>query len=163
IAMAPSHLLLSLGLIDGRNIWKNDYRKSLTLINRAIQGIGSERLLIAPSCSLLHCPNDLELETKIDSQLKGWMAFAKQKLHELNDLKQIIEGETHLLEANTQAIQTRKSSLKVNNAEVRQRLQHYEQLALDRTHPRSEEHTSELQLRENLVCRLLLEKKKKRK
>src|SRR5690606_41750922 len=28
---------------------------------------------------------------------------------------------------------------------------------------RSEEHTSELQSRENLVCRLLLEKKKKRK
>src|SRR5690606_41269609 len=28
--------------------------------------------------------------------------------------------------------------------------------------PRSEEHTSELQSRENLVCRLLLEKKKKR-
>src|SRR5690606_42137494 len=27
-------------------------------------------------------------------------------------------------------------------------------------HDRSEEHTSELQLRENLVCRLLLEKKK---
>lgn len=135
IAMAPSHLLLSLGLIDGRNIWKNDYRKSLTLINRAIQGIGSERLLIAPSCSLLHCPNDLELETKIDSQLKGWMAFAKQKLQELNDLKQIIEGETHLLEANTQAIQNRKSSLKVNNSEVRQRLQHFEQLEPNRTHP----------------------------
>src|SRR2546427_7565706 len=30
-------------------------------------------------------------------------------------------------------------------------------------HPRSEEHTSELQSQSNLVCRLLLEKKKKNK
>src|SRR6266567_5370064 len=30
-------------------------------------------------------------------------------------------------------------------------------------HPRSEEHTSELQSQSNLVCRLLLEKKKKKK
>src|SRR5436309_15031701 len=35
-------------------------------------------------------------------------------------------------------------------------------LRIRRPEQRSEEHTSELQSRENLVCRLLLEKKKKR-
>src|SRR5690606_40221403 len=34
-------------------------------------------------------------------------------------------------------------------------------IGMENIDPRSEEHTSELQSRENLVCRLLLEKKKK--
>src|SRR3712207_7276599 len=36
-------------------------------------------------------------------------------------------------------------------------------VTLERARPRSEEHTSELQSRQYLVCRLLLEKKKKSK
>ena len=54
---------LSLGVVDGRNIWKNDFQVSLKLIDKAVQKIGKDRIIIAPSCSLLHSPYDLDNET----------------------------------------------------------------------------------------------------
>src|SRR5699024_2290078 len=53
---------LSLGLIDGRNIWKADLEEAKQVIKRAEQELGPDRLMIAPSCSLLHCPVDLGQE-----------------------------------------------------------------------------------------------------
>jgi 5-methyltetrahydropteroyltriglutamate--homocysteine methyltransferase len=50
---------LSLGVVDGRNIWKNDFKKSVTLIQKAIDALGTDRIFIAPSCSLIHSPCDL--------------------------------------------------------------------------------------------------------
>ncbi|MBV8251583.1 MAG: 5-methyltetrahydropteroyltriglutamate--homocysteine S-methyltransferase [Chitinophaga sp.] len=85
-------LRLSLGVVDGRNIWKNDYDQSLALIHKAQEAIGSERLLIAPSCSLLHVPCDLDLETdekNLPTAIKSWMAFAKQKLDEVKTLAEL--------------------------------------------------------------------------
>jgi len=82
LSMVPEHLSLSLGVVDGRNIWKNDFTESLGIIEKAITKLGSERLLIAPSCSLLHCPFDLDNETNEDilpGEIKRWMAFARQK------------------------------------------------------------------------------------
>src|SRR5437660_9768131 len=49
------------------------------------------------------------------------------------------------------------------SAQIRQLEQEYGEKLLDRAGKRSEEHTSELQSRGHLVCRLLLEKKKTRK
>jgi 5-methyltetrahydropteroyltriglutamate--homocysteine methyltransferase len=48
--------ILSLGVVDGRNIWKNDFQKSLSLITKAVEKLGMERVWVAPSCSLLHSP-----------------------------------------------------------------------------------------------------------
>jgi len=59
--------------------------------------LGSERVMIAPSSSLLHVPVDLELEDKLDPQIKNWMAFSKQKLYEINDLYEIIENKNESL------------------------------------------------------------------
>lgn len=78
----PNTLSLSLGIVDGRNIWKNDFQHSLQFIKKAVQKIGSERIFIAPSCSLLHAPFDLDSEKNegvLSSEIKQWMAFAKQK------------------------------------------------------------------------------------
>src|SRR5699024_8992646 len=87
---------LSLGVVDGRNIWKNDYEKSLSLIERAKSKLGAERLFLAPSCSLLHTPCDLSLETDektLPQDIKNWMAFAKQKLEEVVVLRRLaIDG-----------------------------------------------------------------------
>ena len=122
LSVIPDKLQLSLGVVDGRNVWKNDYEKSLSLINRAIEKLGTDRVIIAPSCSLLHSPIDLELETEIDSEIKNWMAFAKQKLNEVNELKQITEGNIDLLEANKKAIESRRSSKKVHKQIVKDRI-----------------------------------------
>ncbi len=89
-----STMSLSLGLVDGRNIWKNNLEESLQLINRAKATLGDERIILAPSCSLLHVPYDLENEK--DEQglpviVKERMAFAKQKIRELITLRELAE------------------------------------------------------------------------
>ena len=122
LPVIPEKLSLSLGIIDGRNIWKNDYAQSLQLIQTAIDAIGTERVMIAPAGSLLHTPFDLDLETALDAGLKNWMAFAKQKLNELGELKQIVSGNTQLLYNNQQAISSRKTSGRIHKQEVKQRV-----------------------------------------
>jgi 5-methyltetrahydropteroyltriglutamate--homocysteine methyltransferase len=122
LALVPPHLQLSLGVVDGRNVWKNDYETSLTLIAKTIEKIGSDRVIIAPSCSLLHSPIDLEGETAIDPEIKNWMAFARQKLTEISELKQIIGGNSALLEANKEAIEGRRASKTVHKQAVKKRV-----------------------------------------
>jgi 5-methyltetrahydropteroyltriglutamate--homocysteine methyltransferase len=122
LSLIPEGLQLSLGLIDGRNVWKNDYQKSLNLISKAVEKLGADRVMIAPSCSLLHSPIDLDLETAIDPEIRNWMAFAKQKLNEVNDLKQIAEGNNELLQANIQAVESRRTSQKVHKQAVKDRV-----------------------------------------
>ncbi|WP_276090499.1 5-methyltetrahydropteroyltriglutamate--homocysteine S-methyltransferase [Pedobacter sp. JY14-1] len=122
LALVPEGLQLSLGVVDGRNVWKNDYEKSLALIKKATQKLGADRVIIAPSCSLLHSPIDLDQETAIDPEIRNWMAFARQKLNEVAELKQITEGHTELLEANRAAIERRRNSGKVHKPAVRDRV-----------------------------------------
>src|SRR5438067_5366757 len=78
--------VLSLGVIDGRNIWKADLAAALRQLEDALERAGAAQLWVAPSCSLLHVPIDLELERRLDSELKAWLAFAKQKLVEVATL-----------------------------------------------------------------------------
>jgi 5-methyltetrahydropteroyltriglutamate--homocysteine methyltransferase len=122
LALIPDQLILSLGVVDGRNVWKNDYQKSLGHIYKAVQKLGAGRILIAPSCSLLHSPIDLDLETSLDPAIKNWMAFAKQKLNEVSELKQIVEGNPVLLQTNQQAIDSRRTSKKVHKQVVKDRV-----------------------------------------
>jgi 5-methyltetrahydropteroyltriglutamate--homocysteine methyltransferase len=117
----PEDIILSLGIVDGRNIWKNDYLKSFDLIVKAMKKIGEERIMIAPSCSLLHVPLDLGLETGLDLRLKMWMAFAKQKLKEVNDLYAIVKGNTELLYKNQKVMQTRSQSALIHDKLVKER------------------------------------------
>ncbi|MCJ8211477.1 5-methyltetrahydropteroyltriglutamate--homocysteine S-methyltransferase [Mucilaginibacter sp. RS28] len=122
LALFPTNLTLSLGVVDGRNVWKNDYEKSLALVNKAAGKLGNNRVIIAPSCSLLHSPLDLDGETAIDPEIKNWMAFAKQKLNEVAELKQIVEGNNKLLAINKAAIESRRNSTKVHKQEVKHRV-----------------------------------------
>ncbi len=122
LALIPAKLQLSLGVVDGRNVWKNDYEKSLSLINKALEKLGTDRIIVAPSCSLLHSPIDLDLETALDPEIKNWMAFAKQKLNEVSELKQVAEGKASLLEANKEAMAERRSSKKVHKQAVKDRV-----------------------------------------
>lgn len=96
LEIIPSTLSLSLGVVDGRNIWKNDFNGSLALIQRAVDKIGSNRVWIGPSCSLLHSPCDLALEDNekaLPASIKRWMAFAAQKVEEIATLKKLAESD----------------------------------------------------------------------
>ncbi|WDF79964.1 5-methyltetrahydropteroyltriglutamate--homocysteine S-methyltransferase [Mucilaginibacter sp. KACC 22773] len=122
LTVLPDSLSLSLGVVDGRNIWKNDYVRSLTHIKKAIAVLGTDRVMIAPSCSLLHTPFDLELETAIIPEIKNWMAFAKQKLNEINELAQIIGGNNELLQENLRALTSRSLSKLIHKQDIKQRV-----------------------------------------
>jgi 5-methyltetrahydropteroyltriglutamate--homocysteine methyltransferase len=131
---------LSLGLVDGRNIWKNDFQQSLAQINYAVKKIGRQRLWIAPSCSLLHSPCDLELETKLNPEIKRWLAFAKQKLDEVVTLKGLAEVEQspeaqEKLKDNITCNESRKTSSLIHNYVVKERVQAISQADARRKSP----------------------------
>jgi 5-methyltetrahydropteroyltriglutamate--homocysteine methyltransferase len=83
LAALPPGRVLSLGIVDGRNIWRSDLAKLLDRLEPVAAALGGERIQVASSCSLLHVPVDLERETTIDADLKSWLAFATQKLEEV--------------------------------------------------------------------------------
>lgn len=122
LSMLPSHKVLSLGVINGRNIWKTDLVSVLDWLEPIAERLG-ERLWIAPSCSLLHVPVDLESEQKLDAELKSWLAFALQKLDELRLLGAALrhgrDAVKDALSANRAALQARRHSPRVNNPAVR--------------------------------------------
>lgn len=122
----PKDKLLSLGLIDGRNIWKNDYAKSLALISKASEFVDSHNLAIASSCSLLHSPCDLDSETDEQTlpwDIKKWFSFAKQKLQEINDLYLIItEKNLTLSSRNEDVILSRKNSTLIHKENIKRKV-----------------------------------------
>ncbi|QCR23934.1 5-methyltetrahydropteroyltriglutamate--homocysteine S-methyltransferase [Pontibacter sp. SGAir0037] len=120
--LLPKQTILSLGVIDGRNIWKNGYSTSVAYIQQAVKQLGEDRVMIAPSCSLLHVPFDLELETTLQPALKNWLAFAKQKLQEIQELYTIWQGNNSLLEANQAMIQSRSTSTLIHKEAVKKRV-----------------------------------------
>ncbi|KAF2512606.1 5-methyltetrahydropteroyltriglutamate--homocysteine S-methyltransferase [Flavobacterium foetidum] len=125
-----SNAKLSLGVVDGRNIWKNDFKKSLELIKKATDALGENRILIAPSCSLIHSPCDLDLETNdqtLTPEIKQWLAFAKQKINEIVLLKQFASNEVAVEDSadykeNVLANENRKTSKLIHNNEVKARV-----------------------------------------
>jgi len=121
----PESMCLSLGLIDGRNIWKADLSAAIDVAERAVNTIGRDRLMIGPSCSLLHVPVDLDEETKLDDELKDWLAFAKQKLDELATIRTAIndgrDAVKPALEANAKSMQSRQKSPRIHNDDVKKR------------------------------------------
>ena len=118
LAKWPKGRVLSAGVIDGRNVWHADLAKARALLDRAAKTVGTNQLWVAPSCSLLHAPIDLDLETKLDPELKGWLAFAKQKLQEVVALA---KGDRAAIEASTRAAQSRATSKRIHNAAVQRR------------------------------------------
>jgi 5-methyltetrahydropteroyltriglutamate--homocysteine methyltransferase len=122
IAALPADKVVSLGVVNGRNIWKADLSAVLDWLEPIAKTLG-DRLWVAPSCSLLHVPVDLDSEQKLDAEIKSWLAFAKQKLAEVNVLARAInEGREAVgaeLAANAAAIASRRASPRVHNPAVK--------------------------------------------
>ena len=118
----PADRVLSVGAINGRNIWKTDLNATLDWLEPLAKQLG-DRLWIAPSCSLLHVPVDLASEEKLDAEIRSWLAFALQKLDELKVLATALnEGRDKVadaLAANAAAIDSRRRSPRVNNPAVK--------------------------------------------
>ena len=122
--------ILSLGLVDGRNVWKNDFENSLSLIKKAAKQLGEDRLWVATSCSLLHSPLDLNLEDKnnnLSKEVQQWLAFAKQKVQEVTTLKALVTqtnqaGVRKAFRQNVEANQSRQTSTLIHNQKVKERV-----------------------------------------
>jgi 5-methyltetrahydropteroyltriglutamate--homocysteine methyltransferase len=121
----PKNRVLSLGVVDGRNVWRSDLAVILNDLQAVHAALGAY-LWISASCSLLHSPVDLSLETRLDPELRSWLAFATQKLDELAVLKLALnEGAgsvRHELAAVSEALARRKHSMRTYRSEVRARV-----------------------------------------
>lgn len=115
---------LSVGIVDGRNIWKTDFSKASTFVNKAIEKLGKDRVIVSTSSSLLHTPVDLNNEKKLDATIKDWFSFATQKLDEVVTIAKNVSGEdvADLLAANAASIKSRKESSITTNPKVQERL-----------------------------------------
>jgi 5-methyltetrahydropteroyltriglutamate--homocysteine methyltransferase len=125
LAGLPADKLLSIGIVDGRNVWKNDFTRSLELLGRASAKLGSGRLLLAPSCSLLHSPISGRRESALDPELRLWLSFAEEKLAEVAALRGLLTGaaDAGLLAANRAAHEARRRSPRIHAPAVKARLQ----------------------------------------
>lgn len=126
--------VLSIGVVDGRNIWKTDFAGALGFINKAKAKLG-DRVIVAPSCSLLHTPVDLKHEVKMDAEIKQWLAYSQQKLEELQTLAAAINAPDSVkaqLADNKKAIDARKTSKRIHNEAVKKRLAAVDEKMLNR-------------------------------
>ena len=131
VRLLPKDASLSLGVVDGRNIWKNDLSRSLDIINKVKSIIGEERLVVATSCSLLHSPIDLENEKNeksLPAEVKRWLAFARQKISEVIILADLAGRSPSYvskaaLQSNVADIEDRRTSALTNNEEVKRRVE----------------------------------------
>ena len=117
-ALKPNQIL-SVGCVEGRNIWLTDFSVASSLLNDAVSQLGPERVLVAPSCSLLHVPHDLHNENKLSPRIKSWLRFAEEKLAEIVALA---EGDRLAHEANASALADRAAAETTTNPQVRARL-----------------------------------------
>ncbi len=144
----PSDLRVSLGLVDGRNVWRTDLKKALNLVRFALDSLGPDRVDIAPSCSLLHSPFDLSAETNLDAEVWGWMAFAIQKLEEVATLSRVISGEgdyQQKLAENARSLESRRTSKRIDQADVKGRIAAIDDSMLRRKSAYPERHRKQVE------------------
>ena len=120
-----SKQVLSVGVVDGRNIWKTNLKKAIELVETAIQKLGKDRVIVATSSSLLHTPHTLDSEKKLDAEVRDWFSFAVEKAHEVAVIaKAVTEGPAAVreaLEANAKSMQSRATSKRTNDPKVKER------------------------------------------
>lgn len=116
---------LSVGVVDGRNIWKTDFAKAKAIVDEAVAKLGSDRVRVATSSSLLHTPVDLENETKLDATIKDWLSFATQKVAEVVTITKGTNDPASVqteFEANAKSVKARSDSDITNDKKVQDRV-----------------------------------------
>lgn len=123
--LSNSTKVLSIGLVDGRNIWRTDLSLALRRLRGAVDQLGASRVTVSTSCSLLHVPISLEREAALEPEILGWLAFADEKLSELVLLREgIVDCKSTSDEwlANQRALQDRRQSRRVKRPSVQARV-----------------------------------------
>jgi 5-methyltetrahydropteroyltriglutamate--homocysteine methyltransferase len=126
-AIKQTNVVLSLGLVSGRNIWKNNFKASLRLGQKAVNALGQDRVIVATSSSLLHTPVTLESEKKLSAEQKDWFSFAVEKAHEVSVLASALSGSqepriSSALKANEESISKRREFEHTSDDAVRKRV-----------------------------------------
>ena len=117
--------VLSIGVVDGRNIWKTDFKKAIAKVEAAVQKLGKDRVIVSTSSSLLHTPHTLASEKTLDAEVKDWFSFAVEKATELAIIaKAVNQGSDSVsaeLEANAKSMHARATSKRTNDPAVKER------------------------------------------
>jgi len=127
------------GVVDGRNIWKNDIAKTTKLLENIAQKVAKENILVSSSCSLLHTPFTLRYEEKMDAEIKNWLAYAVEKLDEVSLVSKLFfeealsVGEQKALQSNVTANKERQNSQRIHNTAVQERVTNFTKLERDGT------------------------------
>ena len=131
---------LSLGLVDGRNVWRADLPELYDAVEAAVGALGADRVVVAPSCSLLHVPVDLDAESGLDAEVRPWLAFARQKLAEVDALARRARGDdvSDLFDESRAAREARARSLRVNDEDVQARVVNVDDSMTRRNSPHAE-------------------------
>ncbi len=137
--IANSGKKLIAGVVDGRNIWKNNIQNTLEILANITKHIKKDNLLISSSCSLLHSPLTLKYEEKLDSSIKEWLSFAYEKLQEINIISKIFfhglealdNNELKIYEENVTANHNRKHSTVIHDKDVQNRVNNFDKFSRD--------------------------------
>lgn len=126
-ALKPTNIVLSLGLVSGRNIWKTDFQAALKLGQKAVDALGQDRIIVATSSSLLHIPVTLNSEKKLSAEQKDWLSFALEKAQEVSVLAKALSGSqepsiSSALKANEESISRRREFERTSDDAVRKRV-----------------------------------------
>ncbi len=152
VEQLPETMILSAGVVDGRNIWKTDFTKVIAFLKPLCDKLGDSRLWVGSSCSLIHCPVDLSNENDLAPEIKNWLAFAVQKCSEISQLAAEVTAvsESDVLRANKDAILSRQQSELVNDIHVQESVKNIvpEMLNRSSSYVKRKEHQSWLQLPE---------------
>ncbi|RXJ68877.1 5-methyltetrahydropteroyltriglutamate--homocysteine S-methyltransferase [Halarcobacter ebronensis] len=135
--IANSGKKLIAGVIDGRNIWKNNIQNTLEILANITKHIKKDNLLISSSCSLLHSPFTLKYEQKLDSSIKEWLSFAYEKLQEITIISKIFfsgldsldSNELKIYEENINANHNRKNSTVIHDKDVQKRVNSFDKFS----------------------------------
>lgn len=128
--IASSDKVLIAGVVDGRNIWKNNIAETLQLIEEISTIVAKEKIIVSSSCSLLHSPFSLKHEETMNSEIKNWLSYGLEKLDEITLISHVftkgIEGlskrEKEALASNKQANESRKASSLIHDDLVQKRV-----------------------------------------
>ncbi|NTU36857.1 5-methyltetrahydropteroyltriglutamate--homocysteine S-methyltransferase [Vibrio diabolicus] len=140
VAKLPEGWVLSAGVVNGRNVWRSDLSAQLERLQPVKEKLG-DNLWVASSCSLLHSPVDLELETELSEEVKSWFAFAKQKVTEVALLGRALDGDQDAIlacDTYSQPIKARKTATHVNKPQVQARLNSITASLAERSAPYAE-------------------------
>lgn len=139
-AVKQTNIVLSLGLVSGRNIWKTDFQAAIKLGQKAVDVLGQDRVIVATSSSLLHCPVTLTSEKKLTTEQKDWFSFAREKAQEVSILAQVLSGSqdpviSAAVKANDESIARRREFERTSDDAVRKRVAAITPIMLERKSP----------------------------